>query len=361
VFKLALILSGLALALAGCYTPLPKKDTSPVSDWAEPVFTNAPRPSVSPRPQPKPVQPVAVRPADTLLHQEWIALRDWAASRNLGAPARSQSPGAGMFAVTTPAGTISIECGSQIAQWNGLALHLGFKPAPIGLTNDLLLHRLDITKNLDPLLTIGAQTSTGRVVMVDAGHGGVEAGTCSSDGACEKTYTLDWALRLAKLLSADGWAVHLTRSEDVEVSLAARVEQSQRAGANVFVSLHFNHSGGGDAPAGVETYCLTPVGVKSTLTRNFPDIVAQTYPNNQFDAANLRLAALVHREMVAVPGNRDRGIRRARFPTVLRGQHCPAVLIEGGFLSNMGEARRVADADHRQKLAEAVAAALKKF
>jgi N-acetylmuramoyl-L-alanine amidase len=66
----------------------------------------------------------------------------------------------------------------------------------------------------------------------------------------------------------------------------------------------------------------------------------------------------VHRELLAVNGNRDRGIRRARFPGVLRGQNRPAVLIEGGFLSNPEESRRVADPDYREKLAEAVARAL---
>jgi hypothetical protein len=59
-----------------------------------------------------------------------------------------------------------------------------------------------------------------------------------------------------------------------------------------------------------------------------------------------------------VNGRRDRGVRRARFLGVLRGQRCPAILVEGGYLSNPQEARRVADPAYRQKLAEAVAQAL---
>jgi N-acetylmuramoyl-L-alanine amidase len=54
----------------------------------------------------------------------------------------------------------------------------------------------------------------------------------------------------------------------------------------------------------------------------------------------------------------DRGVRRARYQTVLPGQNRPAVLIEGGYLSNPREARRIADPQYRQKLAEAVARAL---
>ena len=58
-------------------------------------------------------------------------------------------------------------------------------------------------------------------------------------------------------------------------------------------------------------------------------------------------------------GEDDRGVRRARFIGVLRGQHRPAVLIEGGYLSNPHEARRIGTPEFRQKLAETVAAALK--
>ena len=62
--------------------------------------------------------------------------------------------------------------------------------------------------------------------------------------------------------------------------------------------------------------------------------------------------------MVQTSGGPDRGIRRARFMGVLRNQNRPAVLIEAGYLSNPAEAKRIASAEYRQKLAEAVAAAL---
>jgi len=51
-------------------------------------------------------------------------------------------------------------------------------------------------------------------------------------------------------------------------------------------------------------------------------------------------------------------VRRARFLGVLRGQSRPAILIEGGYLSNVREAKRIADPAFREKLAEAVADAL---
>jgi N-acetylmuramoyl-L-alanine amidase len=62
--------------------------------------------------------------------------------------------------------------------------------------------------------------------------------------------------------------------------------------------------------------------------------------------------------MLRKTGRKDRGVRRARFMTVLRDQHRPAVLLEGGYLSNPEEAKLIATPEYRQKLAEAVAEAL---
>ncbi|MCX6895080.1 MAG: N-acetylmuramoyl-L-alanine amidase, partial [Verrucomicrobia bacterium] len=82
------------------------------------------------------------------------------------------------------------------------------------------------------------------------------------------------------------------------------------------------------------------------------------FPNNSFDAQNLQYAARLHRALLAVNGNLDRSICHARFMGVLRGQKRPAVLLEGGYLSNPREARHIADPAFRQKLAVAVAKAL---
>jgi N-acetylmuramoyl-L-alanine amidase len=97
----------------------------------------------------------------------------------------------------------------------------------------------------------------------------------------------------------------------------------------------------------------------STLTRGFADPWSENLPNNNFDAKNLQFAVRLHKAVLNASGEEDRGVRRARFIGVLRGQKRPAILIEGGYLSNPQEAAEIENPDFRQKLAEAIAKALK--
>ena len=164
-------------------------------------------------------------------------------------------------------------------------------------------------------------------------------------------------MRLEPLLASNGWNVVLTRTTDVDTSLSNRVTLADEVNADLFVSLHFN-SGARQDQAGIETYCLTPTGMPSTLTRDYEDDVSRVFPNNAFDEENLQYAVRLHRAVLEGTGGSDRGVRRARFMVVLRGQNRPAVLVEGGYLSNLREAQSIADPEYRQKLAEAVAKAL---
>jgi len=197
------------------------------------------------------------------------------------------------------------------------------------------------------------------VVVIDPGHGGADPGARSAaDGRWEKEFTLDWARRLAPLLEQRGWRVFLTRGNDRDLSLSDRVAFAEAHGADLFLSLHFNVSGRGRDQAGLETYCLTPTGMRSSLTRGYEDDPAEVLPNNAFDAENLQWAVHLHAALLKLDGLADRGVRRARFLGVLRTQKRPAVLIEGGYLSNPAEARRIGDPAYRQSMAAALAHAL---
>ena len=242
--------------------------------------------------------------------------------------------------------------GSREATWNGVTLHLGY--APEFIDGEVFVYGLDLQKNLGPLLCEPAPVfGTNRVIVIDPGHGGI------NDGRTEKIFTLDWARRLAPLLASNGWTVFLTRTNDADVSLSNRVAFAESHHADLFVSLHFNSAAPDKKQSGLETYCLTPAGMPSTLTRGNPDPLFQAFPNNGFDEQNIALALRLHAAVLHASGEEDRGVRRARFMGVLHGNRHPAVLIEGGFLSNRNEADKIEAGVFRQKLAEAIANALK--
>jgi N-acetylmuramoyl-L-alanine amidase len=311
--------------------------------------TNAVPPTLAVAPT-KPAEPVTT----------WTSLNRWAAQQKIGAPHFLSSTPITAFSVSSPNGVMILAIGSHEATWNGTEINLGFEPQFID--GEVFVHGLDLQKNLEPLLCAAPLTfGANRVIVIDPGHGGDNHGTKSVlDGRFEKEFTLDWAKRLKPLLEANGWKVFLTRTSDVYVTNSDRVVFAEAHHADLFISLHFNAPGKDDPKAhGLETYCITPTGMASTLTRGYEDDRSENLPNNAFDTQNLQFAVLVQSTLLRMVGMEDRGVRRSRFDTVLRGQNRPAILIEGGYLSNPAEAKLIESAEYRQKLAEGVAAALK--
>jgi N-acetylmuramoyl-L-alanine amidase len=288
---------------------------------------------------------------------DWVALRNWCDLNQVGAPKRLSSATNLTYELRAAGGVIALTAGSSLAHFNGLNYWLGYAPR---LTNgELLVHSLDARKNLLPLAQLSTPPhETNPVVVIDPGHGGENTGARSvRDDRFEKDFTLDWALRLQPLLEGRGWKVYLTRTNDVDLILPDRVALAAERKASLFLSLHFNSAARRDQ-SGLETYCLTPAGLPSTLTRDYEDDTALAFPNNAFDSQNLRYALRLHRSLVGTTGGVDRGVRRARFMGVLRTQNRPAVLLEAGYLSNPREAQLIGQPEYRQKLAEAVAKAL---
>jgi len=350
--RLIPILIALLVVTGGCHGPRYNVEDQPPAGDMQPVVQR-----VTPAPPPSAVGASRAEVPSVRVSAPWVVVSDWARARHLEAPERISMSTRPVFELRSGRGALAFQTGTTQARFNGMILLLGFEPRLFA--GEVCLHELDVTNNLEPLL-LGKPfcTRAYHTVVIDPGHGGGNTGTRSAGGALEKEYTLDWALRLRPLLETNGWTVFLTRTNDSERTLPERVAFADAAGADLFISLHFNASGGGTYQAGLETYCLTPVGMPSSLTREFDDDWNVAYPNNAFDTPNLQLAALLHKALLRVNGGEDRGIRRARFMGVLRGQKRPAVLIEGGFLSNPEEAAGIADPNHRQTLAEAVAAAL---
>lgn len=374
MFKSAGILfcAALAFFLAGCATT-PKMAEETISSppansgnaalsWSAPGFTNKPAahaartnvPTVIRSNHPPVIPP---KPAPVLT---WTSLKRWAAEHQLGAPhILSRSP-VTTYAIGSSNGVMVLAIGSHEATWNGTEINLGFEPELID--GEVFLHDLDLQKNLGPLLC-GPPLAfgTNRVIVIDPGHGGVNTGTHSVlDGRFEKEFTLDTALRLKPLLESNGWTVFLTRASDTYVTNANRVVFATAHHADLFISLHFNATPDRDEKtAGLETYCFTPTGMPSTVTRGYADPWTEKLSGNDFDAQNLQLAVKLQGALVHAVGMADRGVRHVRYIEVLRNQNCPAVLIENGYLSNPAEAAKIESPEYRQKLAEAIAGALK--
>jgi N-acetylmuramoyl-L-alanine amidase len=377
VFKSAgTFFGGALIFLAGCATqpsappppgPIIAETNTVISsplNWTNPAAKNLFAPPPAPKPVARPVQtnqpPIAVaKPAPPPV-AAWTPLKDWAAANHIGAPHQLSDLPVAEYAVGSSNGVMVLTLGSHEATWHGIQINLGF--APEFIDGEVCLNSLDLRKCLEPLLCAPPLTfGTNRVIVIDPGHGGNNTGTHSVlDGRFEKEFTLAWALRLQPLLESNGWTVFLTHTNDVYVTNEYRVTFAAMHHADVFISLHFNSTPDRDKKiGGLETYCLTPTGMPSTVTRGYRDVLSENLPNNQFDAQNLQLAVRVHAALVRATGLNDRGVRHSRFDTVLRGQTRPAILVEGGYLSNPAEAKLIESPAYQEKLAEAVAGALK--
>lgn len=353
------------LFLTGCVTPL----EPPPQEWSATNSTNVPAKPVTWQPIPvMPTNPppvlrtnlVPVKIIKPPMVYTFTSLNRWAMEQKLSAPLLLSKSPLTTYSISSKQGAMVLAIGSRTASWNGAEFHLGY--APEFIDGQVFVHGVDLRNNIEPLLTDPplAFTRTNRVIVIDPGHGGINAGTvCPFDKRTEKEFTLDWAKRLVPLLTSNNWTVFLTRTNDVDVSLSNRVAFAESHRADLFISLHFNSAAPDKKQSGLETYCLTPQGLPSTLTRGNPDYLSAWFPNNAFDMENIQLALRLHTALLHAGGQEDRGVRRARFMGVLLGQRRPAVLIEGGFLSNLHEANRIESPAFRQKLAEAVANALK--
>ena len=191
---------------------------------------------------------------------------------------------------------------------------------------------------------------------------GPDNGATSHIGTFEKNYTLDTAFRLEKILREQGWLTVLTRRSDIFIPLEERTSIASRYRDYIFVSLHYNFAT--ESAHGLETYAMTPRGAGSTDADGQVRLADyQRLAGNSNDVFNLLLGHEIHRSIIQLnPHNpeADRGLKRARF-VVLKDNTLPAVLVEGGFLTNRMEATVVDRPSYRQALAAAIAEGIQHF
>lgn len=219
------------------------------------------------------------------------------------------------------------------------------------------VHRTDADALLDPILRpyLYLRNRGSSVIVLDAGHGGKDGGAVTDGGIAEKNLTLEVVRRVRARLAQDGdLRVALTRDDDTFLELEDRSRIATQLKADLFVSVHMNSSPD-PTSKGVETYVLSKAGAPSTNAQDQrPSTRYGTLDGNAYDAASSVLGFHLQKRMVRGLEAEDRGLRHARF-VVLKEAPCAAALVECGFLSNYGEARRLADPANLDVAADAIA------
>lgn len=214
-------------------------------------------------------------------------------------------------------------------------------------------------------------------VVLDAGHGGQDAGAVGSFSK-EKNINLRYTLALGDLIQKNHPDVKViyTRNKDVFVNLNERARIANKAKADLFISIHTNASKNKSAN-GMETFTLgvsrSKENMEVAMLENSVILLEDDYekkyegfdPNStdsyimfefmkdQYMDRSVTCADLIQTNMIKASKRNDRGVRQAGF-LVLRATSMPSVLIELGFISNKEEEKYLNDSDNQAKVCKAI-------
>jgi N-acetylmuramoyl-L-alanine amidase len=230
-------------------------------------------------------------------------------------------------------------------------------------------------------LSVAAGMQRDLVIAIDAGHGGQDPGAIGRGGTREKDVTLAIARKLAAAIDAeDGMRAVLIRDGDYFITLRGRVRKARELGADMFVSVHAD-SVPNRAVSGSSVYVLSLRGASDEASRWLAerenaadlmggvslddksdvlasvllDVTQKEAVSNSVEAADSVLASL--RRVGSVHGPR---VKHAGF-MVLKSPDIPSMLVETAFISNATDERRLRDASHQQRIAQAIHAGVRDF
>ena len=219
-----------------------------------------------------------------------------------------------------------------------------------------------------------------RVVVIDAGHGGMDPGAVGPKGTKEKDVVLAISKKLHNRLSKiRGIKAFLTRDGDYFIELAKRVEIAQQYGADLFISIHADASRNRKVH-GASVYCLSLRGATDAAARfladreNAADQVGGVHLNGdknlnsilldlvQTQTINdsLKWGGLVLKEVEGIQKIKFSMPRQAGF-RVLKAPDVPSILVETGFISNYTDERRLKSTAFQNKMASALESAVLRF
>ncbi len=257
---------------------------------------------------------------------------------------------------------IRVQAHSQDMFMNNMKFVLSY-PVADHPTKGLMISNMDLHKIIDPVLrpTYIANRRSFNTVVIDPGHGGHDSGARNRISR-EADLNLSVAKRLRTHLKSMGYQVIMTRDTDNFITLQERVRIANKYNNAIFISIHFNS--GGVSARGVETFTLAPAGTSSSMSHNIRHDALQ---GNGQDSMNIALATAVQGHMLRGPvaskkniSMIDRGIKRARYSVLCTIKH-PAILVEGGFMSNPQEALLISTERYQDFMAASLAAAVRQY
>ncbi len=177
-----------------------------------------------------------------------------------------------------------------------------------------------------------------KVLLLDAGHGGNDPGT-SGNGLIEKQLTLAVALKVQKQLENSGIKVYMTRDSDTRPDNNVRAQTANQV-ADLMVSIHFNSAG-------------------TNTTANGTETLYQVHSNdNSNKLTSLKAAEMMQSSLIQALGTTNRGVKQRTDLLILNATTVPAILVEGCFFSNPGDALKISSEQNQDIMAEAMADAI---
>ncbi len=221
-----------------------------------------------------------------------------------------------------------------------------------------------------------------KVVVIDAGHGGKDAGAVGVKNVYEKNVVLNISKYLYKELKQKGFKVYLTRDRDRFLKLSNRTNLANHKNADMFISIHANAARKSRAKEahGVETYFLSPArsarakrvaalenkGDMGNMGYSSKDSFLTILNQGKITASN-KMAIDIQRNMLYNLRNkykgadiRDGGVREGPF-WVLVGAQMPSVLVEVGYVSHPVEGRRINTKQYQTTIAHGIANGIESY
>lgn len=181
------------------------------------------------------------------------------------------------------------------------------------------------------------------VIMIDPGHGGHDIGTqsISKPRYQEKSLNLVTAKFVRDFLQQLGYQVLMTREKDVFVSLEKRANIANEKQPAIFVSIHYNSAPSAEAQ-GVEVFYYQYSEQKNRIVQS------------------KKLAQAVLKNILAETEAKSRGVKHGNF-LVIRNTTMPAILVEGGFVTNEAELQKLKDPTYLKKMAWGIVQGIEEY